>query len=263
MLNIQQLSFGYHTTPVLQNISFQVNPGRLCALFGPNGSGKTTLFKCCLNFLKFNEGVVQINGQNAQKNSVKEMAKIVAYVPQEHKSPFPYTVKEVVLMGRTPHMNGALGIKEEDKHVVVDVLEKLDILSLANRRYNELSGGQRQMVLLARALTQQTELIFLDEPAASLDFKNQLLIWQVLRTLVQQGKTVFVCTHDPNHVLWFCDQVIVLNQGQIIADGQPKHSLNEHTLQKLYGPVCDIVEMEGLNMVAPKGMRSKNEKGKM
>jgi iron complex transport system ATP-binding protein len=255
MLNVDQLSFGYHKTPVLQNISFQVNAGRLCALFGPNGSGKTTLFKCCLNFLKFKGGVVQINGEDVQKNSVKEMARIVAYVPQEHKAPFPYTVKEVVLMGRTPHLNGALGVKDEDKRIVVDILEKLDILTLASRPYNELSGGQRQLVLLARALAQQTELIFLDEPAASLDFKNQLLIWKVLQTLVQQGKTVFVCTHDPNHVLWFCDQVIVINQGKIIANGQPKDSLNENTLQELYGPVCDIVEMDGLSMVAPKGIK--------
>lgn len=257
MLNVHQLSFGYHKTPVLQNISFHVEAGRLCALFGPNGSGKTTLFKCCLNFLQFRKGEVQIAGEDIRKKRVEEIARLVAYVPQEHKAPFPYTVKELVLMGRTPHMGGALGIRDQDKRIVVDILEKLDILNIADQPYNELSGGQRQLVLVARALAQQTDLIFLDEPAASLDFKNQLLIWQVLRSIVQQGKTVFVCTHDPNHVLWFCDQVIVLNQGEIITNGHPQHSLNGHILKELYGPVCDIVETNGVRMVAPKGLKAR------
>lgn len=254
MLNVHQLAFRYHKTPILQDISFAVSSGRLCALFGPNGSGKTTLFKCCLNFLRFHQGTVQINGQDVQQKGVEEMARLVAYVPQEHKAPFPYTVKEVVLMGRTPHMGGALGVKEKDKKIVADILQRLDILQLADRPYNELSGGQRQLVLLARALAQQTELIFLDEPAASLDFKNQLLIWQILRTLVRQGKTVFVCTHDPNHVLWFCDQVIVLNQGRIIADGQPHDSLNDDILRELYGPVCRIMNVNGWQVVTPNGL---------
>jgi iron complex transport system ATP-binding protein len=254
MLNVHQLAFRYHKTPILQDISFAVGSGRLCALFGPNGSGKTTLFKCCLNFLRFHQGTVQINGHDVQQKGVEEMARLVAYVPQEHKAPFPYTVKEVVLMGRTPHMGGALRVKEKDKTIVAGILQRLDILQLADRPYNELSGGQRQLVLLARALAQQTDLIFLDEPAASLDFKNQLLIWQILRTLVRQGKTVFVCTHDPNHVLWFCDQVIVLNQGRIIADGQPQDSLNDDILRELYGPVCRITDVDDWRVVTPNGL---------
>ena len=190
-----------------------------------------------------------------QKKSVEQLARLVAYVPQEHKAPFPYSVKEVVLMGRTPHLEGALGIRTEDKQIVYDILQKLDILSLADRLYNELSGGQRQLVLLARALAQQTDLIFLDEPASSLDFRNQLLIWQVLRTIVSQGKTVFVCTHDPNHVLWFCDQVIVLNHHRVIADGHPGELLDGAILHQLYGPVCDVVDLKGVKMVAPQNLR--------
>lgn len=256
MLNVQNLTFSYHKTPVLQDISFQVEAGRLCALFGPNGSGKTTLFKCCLNFLKYQRGSVHIKGADAREKSVEELARLVAYVPQEHKAPFLYSVKEVVLMGRTPHLGGAMRIRNEDKRIVYEVLERLDILSLADQPYNELSGGQRQLVLLARALAQQTELIFLDEPASSLDFKNQLLIWRILRTIVDRGTTVFVCTHEPNHVLWFCDQAVVLNQHRIIADGDPKDSLSAEVLQRLYGPVCDIVKVDGVRMVAPAGLHS-------
>lgn len=254
MLKVHQLSFSYGKTEILKDVSFQLSAGSLCALFGPNGSGKTTLFKCGLNFLKFKRGKVLINGENIQMKGVEELARSVAYVPQEHKAPFPFAVEEVVLMGRTPYLGGALGIKEADKRKVLEVLEKLDILHLAGRLYNELSGGQRQMVLLARALAQETKLIFLDEPASSLDFKNQLLIWRILQSIVEQGKTVFVCTHDPNHVLWFCDQVIVLNDGQIIVNGKPEQSLTDAVLQKLYGPVCRIVNLKDFQMAAPLGL---------
>ena len=256
MLSVNQLSFSYGKTAVLENVSFQVETGRLCALFGPNGSGKTTLFKCCLNFLNFKIGEVRIDGEDVKKKRVEALARLAAYVPQEHKAPFPYLVREMVLMGRTPYLGGALGVSTIDKQVAFSVLKKLDILPLAERPYNELSGGQRQLVLLARALAQETPLIFLDEPASSLDFKNQLLIWQILRDIVRQGKTVLVCTHDPNHVLWFCDQAIVLKQGKIIANGTPGESLNGETLHQIYGPVCDIIDLEYLRVVAPNMARA-------
>jgi len=251
MLKAKNLYFSYGKTEVLKDISFHVKNGQMCGLFGPNGSGKTTLFKSCLNFLKYNKGKVIVDGEDVKNKSVEEMAKLVAYVPQEHKPPFPYLVKEVVLMGRTPHLGGIFGICDEDKHRAIDALKLLGILELANKPYDQLSGGQRQLVLIARAVAQETKLLFLDEPTSSLDFSNQILIWNILKKIAKQGTAIFACTHNPNHILWFCDNVIVLNKGRIIANGNPKSSINMETLNKIYEGVCDVKNFDDINVVVP------------
>lgn len=251
MLEMKNLNFGYNGTEILKDISFHIEEGKLCGLFGPNGSGKTTLFKCCLGFLKFKKGDVLMNKDSIKNKSIEEMAKLVAYVPQEHKPPFPYLVKEIVLMGRTPHIRGVFGISDSDKNKALDALKMLGILHIANRPYNQLSGGQRQLVLIARAVTQETKFLFLDEPTSALDFKNQINIWKILRKIAQNGTTIFACTHDPNHVLWFCDKVIVLSDKEIIADGRPRDSLNDEILKKIYGNICNVKNFEDINMVVP------------
>lgn len=251
MLEVKKLAFAYGATEVFRDISLQIGAGKLCALFGPNGSGKTTLFKCCLNFLVPKSGEVWIGGQHTRLLKVSEMAKLVAYVPQEHKAPFPYSVKEVVLMGRNPHLNGLFSSRSQEWAKVMEALERLGITGLADKPYNELSGGQRQLVLIARALAQDTQLLLLDEPASSLDFKNQLLIWEVLRKIAGQGRSVLVCTHDPNHVLWFCEQAIVLGNGRCIAQGAPKQALAPAVLEQIYGRICLVQETNGLPVVVP------------
>ena len=251
MLSVDNITFNYGGTPVFRDVSFQVDSGSLCALFGPNGTGKTTLFKCCLNFLKISRGAIAIGATPVHGRQAGQLARLVAYVPQEHRLSFPYTVREIVLMGRTPHLGGSFGIRETDKIQVLDALRLLGILHLSGRRYNELSGGQRQLVLLARALAQQTPLLLLDEPTASLDFDNQLLIWKVLKQLSRQGKAILVGTHDPNHVLWFCDQVIVLGNKGVIAAGPPADSLNEKVLGRIYSSECRVVDVGKLQVVLP------------
>lgn len=251
MLNVDNLSFRYGSAEVFSRVSFRVEDGQMCGLFGPNGSGKTTLFKCCLNFLDYPTGQVRIGGEDVKEKTINEMARLVAYVPQEHKPAFPYLVKEVVLMGRTPHMGGVFGIRKTDKAKALEALNLLGITHLAERPYNQLSGGQRQLVLIARALAQDTKVLFLDEPTASLDFKNQILIWQLLQRIAHQGTTVFVCTHDPNHVLWFCGQAVVMGNGGVIADGPPAEAINTDTLTRIYGEVCTVRTFNGFQMVAP------------
>ena len=252
MLKVKDLHFNYGKTSVLEGVSFGVGEGELCGLFGPNGCGKTTLFKCCLRFLKFHKGSVTMNGMDIKKHQIEKMAKVVAYVPQEHKPPFPYQVKEVVLMGRTPHLRGVFGISKEDKEKALDALDVLDIAHLADHPYNQLSGGQRQMVLMARAIAQDTKLMFLDEPTSALDFSNQIRIWDIMRKVAEQGVTILACSHDPNHVSWFCNKVVVMNNNGIIAEGTPHHVITESILDEIYQGICAVRDVGNYRMVLPK-----------
>lgn len=251
MLNVENLQFAYGNYQIFSDVSFTVKKGSLCGLFGPNGSGKSTLIKCCLKLLKAGEGSVSVDGKDVSKVSTSAMAKLVSYVPQDHSPPFPFLVNEVVLMGRAPHFGGVFGLSEKDKMIADDAMKQLDIYNLRDKAYTQLSGGQRQLVLIARALAQDAPLIMLDEPTSSLDFKNQLLIWNMLQRVVDSGKTVFACAHDPNHVSWFCDEVIVMNKGRIVINGNPAKVLNRELLAELYGNICAVGDIAGLQMVYP------------
>lgn len=259
MLKVKNIHFNYGSIRILNDLSFDVEEGQLCGLFGPNGCGKTTLFKCCMNFLKYHTGSVIMDGLDIKECSIEDMAKIVAYVPQEHKPPFPYLVKEVVLMGRTPHLGGFFGISRKDKEKAWDALELLDISHLADQPYNQLSGGQRQMVLIARAIAQETRIIFLDEPTSALDFSNQVRIWDLMRKIKDQGITILACSHDPNHVSWFCDKVVVMNRNGILCQGPPRDVITESVLNDVYQDMCTVRSFEGIRMVLPRSVSSRVE----
>lgn len=259
MLQVEDIHFNYGKNQILKNISFDVEEGLLCGLFGPNGCGKTTLFKCCMKFLKFHKGSVVMDGIDIKNHRIEDMAKVVAYVPQEHKPPFPYLVKEVVLMGRTPHLGGFFGVKRADKKKALDALELLDISHLGEEPYNQLSGGQRQMVLIARAIAQETKLIFLDEPTSALDFSNQMKIWTLLRKVAEQGITILACSHDPNHVTWFCDKVVVMNNNGIISQGAPNHVITETILDEIYQNMCTIRSLDKVKMILPRDVAVKKK----
>jgi len=257
MLQIKNVHFNYGLSTILSDISFNVEEGQLCGLFGPNGCGKTTLFKCCMNFLKYHQGSIVMDGVDIKDCRIEDMAKIVAYVPQEHKPPFPYLVKEVVLMGRTPHLGGFFGIRRSDKEKALDALELLDISHLAEQPYNQLSGGQRQMVLIARAIAQETRIIFLDEPTSALDFSNQIRIWDLMRRIKEKGITILACSHDPNHVSWFCDKVVVMNRSGIIRQGPPHDVITESVLNDVYRDICTVHSIDGVKMVLPRSVSAK------
>jgi len=257
ILQVEDIHFNYGKNQILKNISFDVEEGLLCGLFGPNGCGKTTLFKCCMKFLKFHKGSVIMDGIDIKKHRIEDMAKVVAYVPQEHKPPFPYLVKEVVLMGRTPHLGGFFGVKRADKEKALDALELLDISHLGEEPYNQLSGGQRQMVLIARAIAQETKLMFLDEPTSALDFSNQMKIWTLLRKVAEQGITILACSHDPNHITWFCDKVVVMNNNGIIDQGAPNHVITETILDEIYQNMCTVRSLDKVKMILPRDVAVK------
>ncbi|MFW5753349.1 MAG: ABC transporter ATP-binding protein [Marinilabiliaceae bacterium] len=255
MLRVENLHFSYgNGASVLNGVSFSVSKGSICGLFGPNGSGKTTLFKCCLKFLKYPEGRIVINGRDVQKLAVKDMAKMVSYVPQDHKPPFPYLVKDVVLMGRTPHLQGVFGISRDHKRKVIEALNVIGMMDMADKPYNQLSGGQRQLVLIARSVAQETPLIFLDEPTSALDFSNQIKVWNILRRIAEKGTTIIACTHDPNHVLWFCDDVVVMGSHSLVAHGPPQKIISDGILDLIYTDVCQVRDLDQTKIVLPSGV---------
>jgi iron complex transport system ATP-binding protein len=261
MLRVEEMGFSYGASRVLDGISFRVAAGELCGLFGPNGCGKTTLFKCCLKFLKSNRGRVFMAGRDIRDLGIREMARCAAYVPQEHKPPFPYRVREVVLMGRTPHMGGLFGIRRQHLDKTMAALTLLEIDHLAERPYNQLSGGQRQMVLIARAIAQETRIVFLDEPTSALDFKNQITIWRTLRAIADRGITIVACSHDPNHMAWFCDKVVVLNERGMVAQGAPAQAITQEVLDRIYRRICRVKHVDGLQMVLPRGLAPRRASG--
>jgi iron complex transport system ATP-binding protein len=265
MLEIRNLSFNYGKSEVLRDISFTVRPGELCALFGPNGAGKTTLFKCLTKILPVKPASkVMINGTDISEMSLKELASHMAYVPQDQKDAFlfPFTVKEMVLMGRTPHMGSFWGPSAKDAEMTVKALETAGISNLAERPYPELSGGQRQLTLLARAFAQDTPVLLLDEPTSNLDFKNQLMIWETIKSIAADGKTALICCHDPNYVLWYCDSAVVLNDiGQVYAKGGAKEVICDSVLRSIYGDTSCVIESNDKIFVLPKSYSQLDEGG--
>lgn len=234
IMAIRHLSFSYGSKEILSDISLDISAGRLCGLLGPNGSGKTTLFKCGLGFLKTNHGAITLAGRPLQDFTPKHLAGHVAYVPQEHQPAFAYSVRQMVEMGRTPHQ-GLMPVLSRTDHLAVDhALARVGLSQLAEEPYNQLSGGQRQLVLVARALAQEAFLMFMDEPTSSLDFSNQLIVWEAARAIAAEGIGVVVCGHDPNHILWFCDQVAALKEGRLLAHGPAEETLSRELLERLY-----------------------------
>lgn len=248
---VQKLRVSYAKEAVLRDVSFSVPRGSLCGLLGPNGAGKSTLFKCCMNFISKADGTIQVNGRPTRGLAPAELAKIIAYVPQEHKQAFPFTVREIVSMGRNPRMSGILRLSKNDYAVVDRAIEQMGIAHLASRPVSQLSGGQRQLALIARALTQEAPLMLLDEPTAALDFNNQILVWRALDHIAASGVTVLVCCHDPNHIMWFCDRVLVMSQGEIIAQTTPDGIACGDFLPRLYGEHLRCGRVDGRPVVYP------------
>ena len=251
-LDIRSLSFSYGQRVILRDVTLSVRPGEICGLLGPNGSGKSTLFRCCMGFLHPEKGSVHVRGTNIAHMRPAQLARHVAYVPQEHRQPFPFLVRDMVLMGRSPHMEGWFRLTEKDRSIAAEAMARVGIGHLADSACNQLSGGQRQLVLIARAMAQKTPLILLDEPTSALDFSNQLAVWNALREVARQGVAILVCCHDPNHILWFCDRAAVMHQGVILTEGPARTALTAQVLRHVYGPDCVRISVDGMDMVRPK-----------
>jgi iron complex transport system ATP-binding protein len=233
-LTINNLSFNYDGIRALEDVALEVGLGEVLTIVGPNGSGKSTLLKCINRILKTKQNAVLIDGRDIEEMRLKDLAKIMGYVPQKSLSTFPFTVFDVVLMGRRPYVQWSLG--ERDKEIVAEILEFLDIDYLAMRYFRDLSGGEQQKVIIARALAQQPQILLLDEPTSSLDIRHQLEIIYILRSLVQSKNcSVIVAMHDLNLASRFSDRMLMLKQGFIFAIGDPASVLTEENIEAVYG----------------------------
>ncbi len=246
LLNVSHLSCGYGSVPVLSNVTFSVDAGSIHVLLGPNGVGKTTLFKTVLGFLPALSGAIEIDGRELRQLSRRELARLVAYVPQVHDSTFGYTVGEMVLMGRTPLMAGMTAAPTRgDERAADEVIERLRLERLADRDVTELSGGEQQMVLVARALAADPRLIVMDEPCASLDFGNQALLLTRLGELRQQGVSILMTSHDPNHAFALDADVTCLGRDGLVATGTARELLSPDLLGELYGVEVAVGQIYG------------------
>ena len=235
MLHVQDLRSGYDKKEVVHGISFSVDDGEFCCIIGPNGCGKTTALKTVLGLLPPFSGSVTMDGHDTTTLDDADRAKLFAYIPQVHTPPFPFSVADVVILGRTPYLGQLARISDEDKRVSYEALCMLGIEHLAQETYTELSGGQQQLVLIARALAQQPKLLVMDEPTASLDFGNQQMVMQRTHELSRLGMGVLMVTHSPDHALYCADKVVVMEEGVVIASGSTDETITTAMLQRIYG----------------------------
>lgn len=245
LIKAQGVSFSYSGVRVLEDISLSVERGRIISLLGPNGSGKSTLLKLLLGLYSPEGGKVLLEGKPVMRMAPKELAKRIAYVPQTHRMAFAYRVLDVVLMGRTPHKPFFSRYSKEDEGIALRSLERLSISHLKDRSYTEVSGGERQLTLIARALTQGAEILVMDEPANGLDYGNQIRLLDQIADLSRDGYTFIKSTHFPNHALWIADHVVMLQNGRIVADGRPGDVMNEEAICRLYGTKISILNVNG------------------
>ena len=236
MLKISQLNFSYSAVPFIESMSFSINEGNYVGIIGPNGSGKSTLIKLIAGILNPLDGEILINHKNISKIDRKYIARIMAYVPQDVEMTFNFSVEQIVTMGRYPHEENLFTKDDKSKSIVEGALQKTGLLPFKDRAFTDLSGGEKQRVILASALAQQTNLLLLDEPTSALDLKHQQEIYRLLKHLCEdEGKTVVVVTHDINLAAQYCDRLILLNGGKIVMDGSPEDVLKFSIIEEVYG----------------------------
>lgn len=236
MFTLDHVDVSYNSTPVLRSVSFDVRSGEFLGIIGPNGSGKSTLLKMLAGTLTPSSGSAKLDGKVIHTIPGRELARHLAVVPQENPVTFDYSVLEIVLMGRSPHLGRFQLENTRDLEIAINALKRTNLLSLADRKIGELSGGERQRAMIARALAQETEIIFLDEPTSHLDINYQVEILHLARRENRDhGKTIIAVLHDLNLASEFCDRLVILKAGQVYATGSPDDVITAENVQQVYG----------------------------
>ena len=262
MIVAEQLNFAHKGSKIniLENLSLRIADGVRAVLLGPNGCGKSTLFMCLAGLWPISAGQISMNGQKVTALNYRQRAKLVAVVPQTHVPQFSYTVFEAVLMGRAPHVPLHSAPSGEDREIAHEALTKVRLGHLANRAYTQISGGERQMVLVARALAQRSPIILLDEPTSHLDFKNQYEVLDLIGQVAAGGSlTILMTLHDPNQAHFFADHILMLENKTISCEGCPDQVLTEERLQSLYQAPVGVREQDGIKMIYSKKQKAVTE----
>lgn len=245
LLEVENLSFSYGKNKVIDRISFTLNEGEMLFILGPNGAGKSTLFRCILGLDASYSGRVLVCGEDIRRKSPGALASLMAYVPQAHHPSFNYSVLDMVLMGTAAGKHEWTLPGEKDRRRALEALDKLNMASFSGRSFRELSGGEQQLVLIARALAQNARILIMDEPSASLDYGNQLRLLFRIQELKALGYSIFLSSHNPNHTFLFADRFLALHNRKIAGEGPPAEALGADLIFTLYGVKVKLVRDEG------------------
>jgi len=238
---------------VLSGVSLDAAQGMVTAVLGPNGSGKTTLFKCISGLWKPQRGDVMFQGRSILTQPHSKIARIIAVVPQEHEPPFPYSVFEAVTMGRAAHLSMFSTPSRQDYLKAEEAIERVGIPHLKDRAYTKISGGERQLVLIARALAQEAPVMLLDEPTSHLDFRNQVLVLSKVKEIAREKSVAVLMTiHDPNQAMLFSDRVAMISNGRVVSEGIPQEVITEASLSSVYGIDVSVIPVNGSNVIMPR-----------
>jgi len=243
VFQLRDLHFGYTSVPVLQDLSTEIGAGEFVALIGPNGAGKSTLLKIMAGLIRGYNGTVELLGKGLPAWNLRDLARTIAFVPQETHMVFPFTATEIVMMGRLPHRRGFLTDNPRDVEWSREVMALTDTSSVATKIFNQLSGGERQRVVLASALAQNPDVLLLDEPTVYLDLKHQLQFYDILERLnADRGLTIISVTHDVNLAARYARRMIAIRSGKFVADGRPNEVLTPQHLYEIFEITAAVFE---------------------
>jgi iron complex transport system ATP-binding protein len=246
-IQAENISFSYSddlSKSVFRNVSLTVRSGDVVCLLGPNGIGKSTLLKCLSNILHIQEGSILLNGRNLSEFKLPDIAKQIGYVPQGLMSAFPFRIKDIIIMGRAPHLSVLASPSRADMEIARRAMETVGVAHLADRPCNGVSGGEWQLTLIARALVQEPQILLLDEPTSHLDMGNQMKILRVIKDLSDSDMTIVMATHFPDHAFLVSSVVAILNNGRIAQIGAPDEVITEESMKATYGVDVRIIQLE-------------------
>lgn len=246
MLEVKSLAFSYGNVPVFENVSFSLKKGEIMCILGPNGAGKSTLIKCIAGILKPATGSIRVLGKDAALLGVRGISRLIGYVPQQNEVVFPFTVLDFVVMGRAPHLSMFASPGTEDMEIAKESLATVGISDLAERPVASLSGGQSQMVLVARALAQKPALLLLDEPTSHLDFGNQVLVLETVQRLASLGMSIVMNTHMPDHAFLVGSRAAALTGGKLVSVGEVETVVTSKMMSSVYGVNVAVREIEDM-----------------
>jgi iron complex transport system ATP-binding protein len=249
-LNIEGLNFAYGKHPILTDISLQAQDGKFTVLLGKNGSGKSTLVKCLAGLLPFETGQIMVQGKDLRRLSLTERAKLIGYLPQFHQAIFPFTVEEVVLTGRVSYVYFTPG--KRDKEKTEAAIRRMGLEDYKNRPYSELSGGERQLVLIARLLAQEPQIILLDEPLTHLDLPNQIKFLHLMKEFTRSGLSIVAVLHDLNSAFLHGDHFVFLKEGRVRMVDQGVNPWDETLLTDVYNTPIQTVLFQERALVIPR-----------